>query len=87
MLAKISDWHTDIYPTEEEVKEICKPGAGADTCSWLMMGMDGWQCCCLHAPQTIIDRREKGEMVAMRNGCEKVNNFSPIGQTKREVEF
>ena len=74
----VSDWHTDIFPTDEEVKEHCKIGAGKDTCIWLLMGPDGWECCCLHRPHSLMSRWEKGETVAKRDGCEKVQNFSPM---------
>ena len=80
MRANVHDWYTDMYPTDDEVKELCKPGAGADTCSWLLMSPSGWECCCLHKNPTLAERHSKGEMVAMRDGCDKVNNFNPIGK-------
>ena len=87
MRAIIHSWSTEIFPTETEVKEFCKPGTGADTCSWLAMASTGWECLSLNRPHSIMERREKGTMVAMRDGCEKVNNFSPAGQGEGELFF
>ena len=85
MKAIVHSWYTDVFPTDEEVKEICKPGAGADTCSWLLMGPNGWECCCLNKNHSIVNRREKGEMIAMRDGCEKVKNFNPLGNAREHT--
>ena len=85
MKAKIYGWHTDIFPTNEEVQDLCKPGAGADSCSWLTMGSTGWVCCYDHKPYSLIKRRESGKMVAMRDGCEKVKNFNPVGRKIYDV--
>ena len=38
MKAIVYGWHTDIYLKDQEVFELCKPGKGEDTCSWLVMG-------------------------------------------------
>ena len=87
MRAVIHDWYTEIFPTRDEVKEFCKPGAGADTCSWLVMAPTGWECLSLNRPGSIIDRRKKGTMVATRDGCDKVNNFSHCGKGEGEIIF
>lgn len=89
MKAIISGWHTDIFPNDDEVKEHCKIGQGADTCSWLTMGSDGWHCFCLHrsAVASISERRKNGTMVAMRDGCDKVNNFKPWEHGMGTAEF
>ncbi len=79
MKAIVYDWYTDIYPSDEEVKSLCKIGQGADTCIWLVMSPDGWECTCLHRPHALLDRWEKGLTVAKRNGCDPVNNFDPSG--------
>ena len=78
---------TDIFPTKEEVKEFCKPGAGPDTCSWLICGKNGFECRCLHRPQTLADRRQKGLLHAKRDGCEKVKNFNPLKYGLGTFEF
>lgn len=88
MKAIIHDFSTNIFPTDDEVKEHCRPGAGADTCSWLTMSPKGWECVCLDKPGYLMDRRDKGQMTAMRDGCDKVNAFNPGAYDEEsEVEF
>jgi len=78
MKAIVSEFHTDFYPTKEEVKELCRPGQGADTCIWLIMGNFVLECCCNHRPPYIVERWIKGETTAKRDGCDKVNSFKPM---------
>lgn len=78
MKAKVYDWHTDVYPTKEEVKELCRPGEGENTCIWLAMGVNGFECLCHHRPPSLIERWRNGETNAKRDGCDVVNNFSPM---------
>jgi len=85
MKAIVYDWYTDIFPTKEEIKIHCGIGQGADCCIWLIVGSQ-FECCCLHRPHTLLDRWEKGLTVAKRDGCDKVNNFSPTGKSG-EIEF
>ena len=66
-----------LHLTSDEVKEFCTPGKGADTCAWLLIGSNGWECCCLHKPKILIERFKNKKMVALRDGCEKVNEFEP----------
>ena len=68
MKAIVHDWHTDFYPTSEEVKTHCRPGAGADTCIWLCVGSDGFECLAYNKPASLIDRLRKGETNAKREG-------------------
>ena len=75
MKAIVYDFYTDIFLNTEEVTEHCKPGEGDNTCVWLTCGSNGWQCCKYHKPFQLIDRLEKGETTAKRDGCDKVNNF------------
>lgn len=86
MRAIVDSWYTDIYPTDEEVKNLCRPGQGADTCIWLVMGSDGWECTMLHKPHSLLERWLKGKTVAKRDGCQKVSDFNPVGMIG-EVEF
>ena len=72
MKVVIREWHTKIFPTDEEVKELCKPGHGEDTCIWLLVAPTGWECCCLNKPTSLLDRWERGGTTAKRNGCDKV---------------
>lgn len=87
MKAIIGSFATDIYPTDEEVKTLCKPGQGADTCVWLLMAPTGWECSCLNKPISLLERSRRGETVAKRDGCDKVKNFHPMGMELGEVEF
>ncbi len=83
----IHSWHTEIFLTDEEAKELCKPGAGADTCSWLVMASTGWECMFFNRPHSISSRRVNGTMVAMRDGCDTVSNFDPGGKGIGEISF
>jgi len=81
MRAEIEDLYTTIFQTDEEALEICRPGAGADTCIWLMMGQKGWECC-YHdrrgvslTGETLEERWKKGLTVAKRDGCDKVKSL------------
>jgi len=74
--------HTDILLEYEEVKRLCRPGYGADTCVWLAMGRDGFECLYYRgdAPnllgETLRERWEKGLTVAKRNGCEEIRTVN-----------
>ena len=74
----VSDWYTDIFLSSDEAKELCKPGAGAETCSWLLVGWNGWECCCLHKLSVLVDLHEKGTMSAMRDGCDAVRDLDVV---------
>lgn len=87
MRAVIQDWYTDIFLSGDEVKEHCKPGMGADTCSWLLVGSQGFECSYKHKSLAVIKRRDAGKMVAMRDGCDKVKEFVPSDHGMGEVEF
>ncbi len=77
MKAIVNDWYTDIFQTDEEVKTLCKPGAGADTCIWLLISGKGWECSSLHKNPALLKRWEDGDTNAKRDGCDKVNNYHP----------
>lgn len=87
MKASIHDWYTDILLDTDEVKEYCKPGEGADTCSWLTADHRGFVCLYFHKHPSLIERRKLGTIVAMRDGCDKVHNFNTFGHQSREVTF
>ena len=78
MKAKVHDWYTDIYPEPEEVKQLCRPGEGENTCVWLIAGPSGFECSCHHRPAALLNRWINGETNAKRDGCDVVNNFSPM---------
>lgn len=75
MIIIVSNWYTDAYPTEEEVESLCKPGRGADTCSWLVVNADGFECTYNHKPYALLKRHEEKSMVALRDGCTWMRSF------------
>jgi len=82
----IFDCYTEIYPIEKEVKTLCRPGSGADTCVWLVVGGRGFECVCHNRPHILVDRWMEGKTVAKRDGCERVNNFSAFGTEGGEID-
>ncbi len=62
----------------EEVKKLCRPGAGADTCIWLVVGAGGFECLYYHREdhnlegETLEQRWKAGKTVAKRDGCDVV---------------
>jgi len=78
MKAIVHDWYTDIFPTDEDIKTLCKP-ATSDACVWLTCGSKGFECVYLHRPHVLLDRWSKGETNAKRDGCEQVKQFEPYG--------
>lgn len=95
MKAIIYPWRTVVHQTDAEAMEYCRPGEGANTCSWLLRSSEGWQCCCLNktAFPNLVKQHVEGTMSALRDGCDKVNNFDPSanwindGREVSEVEF
>jgi len=86
MRAIIKDCSTDILLTSEEVKQFCKPES-VDTCIWLLGSSIGFECCYYNKPWSLVERFDKGETNAKRDGCDRVKNFKPGEQDKNEVEF
>ena len=89
MRAVVHEWHTQVFPDADEVRELCKPGAGADTCILLLMGGDGFEC---HAHNrmpimSLIDRARRGETNAQREGCDRVTTWAPQWGQLGEVEI
>jgi len=59
-----------VFPSEQHVKETCKPGDGDGTCRYLMMGRRGWNCGKGGSFKRILDERvRKGEMHAQGDNC------------------
>jgi len=87
MKAIVDDWSTIIYPDEQEIKEICKVGQGADCCIFLVVGSQ-FECCYYNRAPVLglLERARKGLTHARREGCEKVANFNPSGKSG-EIEF
>lgn len=66
----LEDIQVDDLPhlTEDHVKEVCRPGSGAETCRYLTMSR-GWSCAKLSAGLRLtLDSRE--DMVARGDNCE-----------------
>ncbi len=56
---------------EEHVKEICKLGKGSETCAYLMMSSDGWECA-KDNPSIevmILKRLQEGTIRAQGDNC------------------
>lgn len=87
MKAIVYDWYTEIYPNEEEIKEHCKIGQGADCCILLVVGSE-FECCYHNrgAIMGLIEKARNGKTVARREGCEKVKNFNPEDK-EGEIQF
>lgn len=52
------------------IKAVCAPGNGALTCSFLLMGVDGFECAKTGPFEgTLRARREAGRMNAMGDNC------------------
>ena len=56
----------------DEFKKLCRPGAGADTCIWAMVGDKGPECGYYNRHPELVRRWEAGETVAKRDGCDVV---------------
>jgi len=65
----------------EEVKRLCRPGQGADTCIWLVAGKDGFECLYYNRQavsltgERLDERWKKGLTVAKRDGCDEIRAF------------
>jgi len=59
--------------SDEHLEKFCKPGKGAETCSYIGLGPDGFECQKGGPLQAAIDkRRAEGSMGAMGDNCEGV---------------
>lgn len=77
--------HSDgktIFLTREEAMKLCRPGAGADTCIWLVVGGNGFECLFYNRKEgqnlkgeTLEERWKKGLTVAKRDGCDVVRSL------------
>ncbi|GAI67530.1 unnamed protein product [marine sediment metagenome] len=63
---------------KEEVMRLCRPGAGEDTCIWLVCGKDGFECLFYNrrarslTGEILEDRWKAGLTVAKRDGCDEI---------------
>ncbi len=69
-----------ILVSDEDAKNTCKIGQGADCCIWLVMGTEGFECLYheKHAMSltgdTLYKRWKSGLTVAKRDGCDRMKN-------------
>jgi hypothetical protein len=54
--------------TADHVKNTCKPGKGAHTCSYLAAGLDGFTCA-KGTPTEAIIRQRQSTMKAQGDNC------------------
>jgi hypothetical protein len=73
--------YTAIILDIEEVKKNCRPGAGPDTCIWLVCGAEGFECLYYKKDvesltgDTLIERWRRGQTVAKRDGCDEIKKL------------
>ena len=84
MRVVIGAYSCEIFPTDEDVHNVCKIGQGKDTCIFLTMGAKGWSCVALDWQMRMqledrADEKQGRPMNAGRKGCMEVNNFNPAG--------
>ena len=64
----------------EEVKTLCRPGEGANTCIWLVASK-GFECLYYNRQavsltgETLDERWRKGLTVAKRDGCDEIRAY------------
>jgi len=73
--------YTAILLENEEVIRRCWPGSGSDTCVWLVVGGDGFECFYYNREvpnltgETLGDRWRRGVTGAKRDGCEEAKKL------------
>ena len=73
--------YTAVLLDQDEVMRLCRPGAGADTCIWLVAGEDGFECLYYTRSvpnllgETLEDRWRRGATVAKRDGCDEARKL------------
>lgn len=66
--------------TTEQLKDLCRLGQKAETCSFLVHGPDGWGCAKRTSLEMmILSRRANRSMTAMGDNCEGPPTFTPKG--------
>ena len=76
-----------IILEKEEALRLCRPGAGADTCIWVVVGKDGFECLYFNRDEghnlegeTLEERWKAGKTVAKRDGCDEIKSIETIGR-------
>ena len=62
--------------TDEEVERLCRPGEGANTCSWIVIGRHGFECTIHDKHPVILRRLAAGTFRAKRDGCDEGREFA-----------
>ena len=75
---------TEVFPSDEEMRTICRPGQGADTCIWLVVGTE-FECTFFNKHPIMIDRFEKDETVSKRNGCNGDGKGPELTESQRTI--
>ena len=69
----------DFSIPDEYVEKFCKPGRGAETCRYLLMGKGGWECAKDSEFQELVEKNfEKGIMVARGDNCAGITNVTGV---------
>ena len=81
MKAIVHAFHTEVFPTRDEIDSECKIGQGEDTCIFLTVSGDGFECHAFNRMpiMSLIERSERGETFARRQGCERVLRWDILG--------
>lgn len=74
-----------IILTDEEAEELCKIGKGKETCVWLALGKDGFECLGKNKPLVLYQRWMSGGTKAKRDGCDKINRWIPSEKGEFEI--
>ena len=64
-----------IFLERDEVTKLCRPGEGDDTCIWLVVGSDGFECRYYNRPTGLVSRWQQELTVAKRDGCSEVRKL------------
>lgn len=68
---KLLGKHLSQFPSEERVKEVCKPGNGDKTCRYLTMGTRGWSCAKASSLKKTLDEKVvTNQMHAKGDNCD-----------------
>ena len=65
----------------DEVEKLCRIGAGADTCIWLVWGENNFECLFFNrrvpaiTGEILEDRWKAGLTVAKRDGCDEIRKY------------
>lgn len=87
MKIDVHGWHTNGYPTNEEMEKLCRIGQGEDTCVWLVAGPNGFECTYNNKSGYLLQQWEKGLTVAKRDGCFFMKNLGIVGMGIGEHEI